>query len=207
MIKLVQVEKYFRGRPALSIAAYTFERGGRYALMGPNGSGKSTLLRLLAGVLRPDAGEIRVEGLAADAIGYMPQFPYIFGFSVLKNVLIALPAGGAERRTARAAALQALERLEIGHLAARPGGTLSGGEKQRLALARMLVRPRQLLLLDEPTSSLDRAGTLLAEQVLAECARQGCALVMASHDQGQAQRLARTVLLFESGRLAGEDQF
>lgn len=199
-IELIGVKKYYRGRLVLSIDQLCFEPGLRYALLGANGSGKTTLLRLLAGVIRPDAGEICRYGLdAEDDIGYLPQKPYVFSFSARRNLEIALPPGLTPReRKARATAL--LQQVGIGELAMSRGNRLSGGEGQRLAFARMLARRHKLLLLDEPTSAMDIAGNELIETRLSAYLEQsGASLIFATHALPQAERLAERAVFFHAG--------
>lgn len=198
MIRLNEVKKYYSGRCVLDIGELTVARGEKLALIGPNGCGKSTLLRLLAGTIRPDAGKILAGGLARGEIGYLPQKPYAFDLSVLKNVELALSG----ERDAKRLAMEALELVGLTPLAGARGNRLSGGETQRMALARILARPRALLLLDEPTASAD---ILAIDQI--ECAlmnyveRTGCTLIFSSHAPLQAKRLSARVLALDSGTI------
>lgn len=195
MIKLREIKKYYGGRCVLDIAHLDLAAGERCALLGANGSGKSTLLRILAGVLEAEQGTVSIPEALARGRGHMPQRPYSFGFSVLKNVSMA--AEGEED------ARKALEAVGMGGMAQAKGGDLSGGEAQRMAFARMIVRDRPLLLLDEPTSAMDIAGSDLVEKALLEyCARTGCTLLFSTHSLAQAQRLARRALLLDEGRVA-----
>lgn len=199
MIKLEGVQKNYGSRRVLDIPALALSSGKRYALIGPNGSGKSTLLRLLAGVLQPDAGHITLPGELERSRGYMPQRPYAYGFSVLKNVRIALPG---KQPSAEALAKSALAEVGMTPFLQARGHTLSGGEAQRMAFARMLAGGRRLLLLDEPTSATDIASAELVETALQRyCRRTGCTLVIATHALAQAERLADHVILLDHGRV------
>ena len=178
---------------------FSVERGQFISVVGSNGSGKTTLLRVLTGTLPPDEGTIRLEGIARGEIGYLPQKPYAFDLSVLQNVLLPLD-GGAE---AKARAVNALERVGIGHLANARAKRLSGGETQRLALARLLGKSWKLLLLDEPTSAADVGAVEQVELSLLGYAREtGCALVYATHAPSQALRLGGRVLALSGGGIA-----
>ena len=196
MISLNNVTKRYAGRTILDIPELTFEEGKRYALIGVNGSGKTTLLRLIAGTLRLDSGKI--ENVPLQNMGYMPQSPYAFSFSVRKNVEIAL------QKTAQPAesALAALETVGLSALAQARGDKLSGGETQRMAFARMIGQPRALLLLDEPTSSMDIRGTDQIEALLLEYAAENdCMVIFSTHSPAQALRLAQEVVYLDQGKI------
>ena len=196
MISLHNVTKRYAGRTILDIPELSFEEGKRYALIGVNGSGKSTLLRLLAGTLKPDSGQIQGAPLAD--MGYMPQSPYAFSFSVRKNVEIAL------QKTSQPAesALAALETVGLSALAEARGDKLSGGETQRMAFARMIGQPRALLLLDEPTSSMDIRGTdQIENNLLRYAAENGSTVILSTHSPAQALRLAEEVVYLDQGKV------
>lgn len=198
MIEFRQVKKFYCARCALDISALSIDAGEKLALIGPNGSGKSTLLRLLAGTIRPDEGTVRLNGLTRGEIGYLPQKPYAFDLSVLKNVELAL-AGDKEKTNH---AKNALERVGLLHLAGARASRLSGGEAQRMALARVIARPRRLLLLDEPTASADISAIEQIERTLEDYAAEtGCALVFSSHAPAQALRLSSRTLALDAGKI------
>ena len=199
MIHLEQLRKSYNGRCVLDIDDFTFEEGRRYALIGANGSGKSTLLRIIAGTIKPDSGRLDYRLPPHTTMGYMPQKPYIYDFSVLKNVAIACQgAADAEQR-----AWTALRKMGMDDFAAARGSRLSGGESQRVAFARMLVTPHPLLLLDEPTSAMDiNASSRVEEELLAYCQENQTTLIMATHSLAQAQRIAETLILLDHGLIA-----
>lgn len=198
MMELVNVQKRFGARVALDIQQLTIEPGERLAVIGPNGSGKSTLLRLLAGVLAPDTGTVQIGNFSRGDIGYLPQHPYAFDLSVQKNVELTL-AGEADKTKI---AQEALERVGLLHLAKARANRLSGGETQRMALARVLATPRKLLLLDEPTASADIAAIEQIERAILDyVAQTGCTLVFSSHAPSQAMRLSTRVLALDGGRI------
>ncbi len=198
MIVLQQLVKKYGGRTVLDIPAFTFLPGETYALLGPNGAGKTTLLRILAGFLLPDSGSIR-PGFCKDAIGYLPQTPYTFSGTVTKNMKLAARHDPAAIR--RIPAL--LESVGLDALSHANAKTLSGGEAQRLALLRLLIREQSLLLLDEPTSATDIAGGDRIEEVL-RMQRQlhGTQLIFATHAPGQALRLATQAIVLIDGKIA-----
>ncbi|MFZ5975439.1 MAG: ABC transporter ATP-binding protein [Bacillota bacterium] len=203
MIELEGVIKEYAGRTVLSIPHLLFESGKTYALIGANGSGKTTLLRMLSGNDMPDSGRITFDPApVAEDIAYMPQKPYAFGFSVLKNVSMALPRG-TEKSRANALALEALAQVGMQDFARQRGNRLSGGEQQRMALARMIVQEHRLLLLDEPTSATDIAGNDLVEDALKRYREKtGCTVIFATHSLSQAMRLADEALLLDSAYIA-----
>lgn len=197
MITLRNIQKRFGGRLVLDIPALTIRAGERYALLGANGSGKSTLMNILAGLLKPDTGTVNTA-LAYEETAYLPQWPYAFDLTVLQNV--QLPLGNGE--TARVQALAALERVGLTQMAKARANRLSGGETQRMALARALARPHRLLLLDEPTSATDiQANDLIERALLDYCAEHGCTLVISSHAPSQAHRLGTQAVLLDNGRI------
>ena len=194
------------GRRLLDGIDLTVAPGRRVAVIGPNGAGKSLLLRLLHGLLEPAAGEILWRGRPADRAirarqAMVFQKPVLLRRSVAANIDYALAVRGlpAAERAARTAAALRLGRLE--ELAARPARVLSGGEQQRLALVRALAVEPEILFLDEPSASLDPASTLAVEELIADAHARGTAIVLVTHDLGQARRLADEVLFLHRGRL------
>jgi tungstate transport system ATP-binding protein len=196
MIELHHIIKTAGGRTLLNIPRLAFAEGRRCALIGENGSGKTTLLRLMAGTLKPDSGSL--VNLPQQGMGYMPQSPYAFSFSVQRNVEMSL--AGDEKMEEKA--LAALREVGLATLAQARGHKLSGGEAQRMAFARMIARPRPLLLLDEPTSSTDIRGMDRIEALLLRYAAQvGCTVIFSTHSPAQALRLAEEVVFLENGRV------
>jgi tungstate transport system ATP-binding protein len=196
VIELIHIQLTFASRVILNIPHLSFEDGKRYALVGVNGSGKTTLLRIIAGILKPDGGEIK--GLPAGMMGYMPQSPYAFGFTVQKNVEMALP----NSPNAAKQAYEALSAVGMSGLADAHGNKLSGGETERMAFARMIALPRKLLVLDEPLSSADIQGTDQIEAtLLSYVAETGCTLILSTHSPAQALRLAEETIFLDQGEI------
>lgn len=196
MISVQNVRVQAGGRPILDIPLLEFEEGKRYGLIGENGSGKTTLLRVLAGTLQPTQGKVTQQN--PDGVGYMPQSPYAFSFSVLRNVEMALKNSPDRREQAA----RALEAVGMQNFLASRGNKLSGGEAQRMAVARMIAKPRKLLLLDEPTSSTDIRGTDSIESTLLNYTRDtGCTLIFSTHSPAQVLRLAEEVIFLDQGRI------
>jgi len=169
------------------------------AVLGPSGSGKTTLLRLLSGLLLPEEG--RVEG---GFRAYLPQAPPLLRRSVLENAAFGLRLRGVPRGEAWARASAMLERVGLGAKARQPAHLLSGGEAVRLALARTLLVEPGVLLLDEPTASLDPANAAQVEALLREAAGEGKGVVLATHDLFQARRLAHRVVFLFLGQVVEE---
>lgn len=162
--------------------------GDALVLLGPNGSGKSSLLRVMAGLLREAAGELRWDGVptSADREAHAARTHYVGHHDAVKPVLSVLEnvlfwARLHDPATAAGRAEAALARLRLDHLSGMPGKLLSAGQKRRLNLARLLAAPSQLWLLDEPTVALDRASVKTLEQVIAEHRAGGGMVVVSTH--------------------------
>lgn len=192
-------------RTLLSNVSLRLDAGTRTVILGPNGAGKSLLLRLCHGLLAPSSGTIRWGGTAEGGEirrqAMVFQRPVLLRRSVLSNIRYVLALHGVSWRRRGAQAMEALERFGLAHLAQRPARVLSGGEQQRLALARAWATRPDVLFLDEPTSSLDPAATLSVEMAVQEFHRTGTKIVMTTHDLGQARRLADDVVFLSHGRL------
>lgn len=171
---------------------------------GPNGSGKSTLLRLIMGLVAPTKGVIEWAG-SRDAAprrrAMVFQHPVMLRRSVAGNLLYALEQAGVEKSLRDRRCRELLQKVGISDLADRPARRLSGGERQKLAFARALARSPELLILDEPTASLDPSATLALERLIAQAAAEGIKILMASHDLGQMRRLAGDVLFMHRGQI------
>lgn len=185
-----------------------FDPGPPTIILGPNGAGKSLLLRLCHGLLKPTAGRVIWQGSAAknrDVLRFgqamVFQKPVLLRRSVLANVQFPLKLRGLNRTARHARAMAALERVGLVGLAQRPARVLSGGEQQRLALARAWTLSPQILFMDEPTANLDPAATRQVENIVDGIVRDGTKVVMTTHDLGQARRLAGDVIFLHRGRV------
>jgi lipoprotein-releasing system ATP-binding protein len=196
---------------ALTPTTCRVQAGDRIALLGPSGSGKSTLLHLMAGLDRPSAGEIRWpalgkrETLRPRKLAVVFQSPSLMPpLNVLENVELPLILAGSGE-DARPAAMDALERVGLASLAGKLPEELSGGQGQRVAVARAIAGHPQLLLADEPTGQLDQAGgRALMDVLLGWLAGSQTALVIATHDLAVAERLSK-VWHMDHGRLSLSD--
>jgi tungstate transport system ATP-binding protein len=179
----------------------SLDAGPPTVLIGPNGSGKTTLIKLAMGLLTPTAGRVRyaLSDQAARRQAIVFQKPVMLRRSAGSNVAYALKAAG--RASDAATVMKLLDRVGLRSLAERPARRLSGGEQQRLALARALARDPEVLFLDEPTASLDPAATKAVEDIVAGAAAGGVKIVMSTHDLGQARRLAGDIVFLAKGRL------
>lgn len=182
---------------SLSIGA-----GAPTLIIGPNGAGKSVLLRLLHGLLAPGTGRVVWAGEHARHRQAMVfQRPVLLRRSVLANVLYPLSLAGIVPRERDGLARSALEMVGLAALADRPARKLSGGEQQRLALARAAALGPEVLFLDEPCASLDPAATRAVEEIIGTLVARGTKIVMTTHDLGQARRLAGEVVFLHRGRV------
>ena len=189
------------GKSLLGPLSFELPRGGITAIIGPNGAGKSLLLRLCHGLIAPASG--RVNWAAEEAMragrkrhAMVFQRPVMLRRSARANLQHAASVARAGRRVE-----DALEHFGLASLAERPARLLSGGEQQRLALARAWLLEPEVLFLDEPTSQLDPGATRQIEASLERLASEGVTLLMTTHDLGQARRLARRVLFLNHGAL------
>lgn len=203
-ISFRDVSLHVREQPIVTALDLDIGPGAPTVLIGPNGCGKSTLIRLAFGLATADSGRITWGGCAGTdgrRLALMAQRPVMLRRSAAGNVAYALAAAGMPRpaRATRTAAL--LDQAGLTALAARPARRMSGGEQQRLALARALARDPEVLFLDEPTASLDPAATKQVEDLIAAVAASGVKVVMATHDLGQARRLAGDIVFMAHGRV------
>jgi putative ABC transport system ATP-binding protein len=210
------VTKSFGATPALNGADITVGTGEVLAVMGPSGSGKSTLLHCLAGILRPDAGEVCFAGQRIDQLSERTRtllrrdrFGFVFQFGQLvpelpavENVMLPLMLTGVRRSTARLRAAQLFDRLELTGLEARHPGELSGGQAQRVAIARALVSRPEVVFADEPTGSLDSLSGQRVMDLLVDAARdQGTTVVLVTHEARVAACADREVVV-RDGRVS-----
>jgi tungstate transport system ATP-binding protein len=179
--------------------------GAPTVVIGPNGAGKTTLLRLAMGLIHPTAGRVTWGGRAdasPDRRAIVFQRPVMLRRSAEANLRYALEAANvpSAERAERLRELLAL--VGLADLGDRPARKLSGGEQQRLALARALAKDPQVLFLDEPTASLDPAATKSVEDLVRDVAARGIKVMMSTHDLGEARRLAGDIVLMHRGRIA-----
>ena len=222
LFRLADASVHF-GRPASAVRALTavtlaIHSGERVALIGANGCGKSTLLRLLHGLAAPTAGQVERAPALQQAMLF--QRPHLLRMTVQRNIALGLWLRGTPWGAAKVLALEALTRVGLSALAGRNARKLSGGQQQRVALARAWALNPQVLLLDEPTASLDPHAKREVEALIEEFSNQppsaavekagdgsmssAMTLVFASHNLGQVKRLANRVIYLEQGRVLAD---
>ena len=190
-MKIFPFAKTYDGRTVLDFPGMEAAPGKIYAIIGANGSGKSTFARILAGVLPADR-----KGKLTDSssVGYMPQKNYAFRMTTKANILL----NGTDETRANAL----MDAIQIRHLEKKRGDKLSGGETARMALARLMMRSYNLVLLDEPTAAMDMETTLLSEKQIVDYVKEtGCTLILVTHSLQQARRIADEAWYFHKGKL------
>lgn len=200
-VGLYGVKKTYNSRIVLDVHELTFDNGKIYAIIGPNGSGKTTMLRVISGIDKFDSGKIlydNTEAFPSDNVSYMPQKPYMFDVSVIKNVL----AGMGKKKADVSEAEKALKFVSMSKFSRARAVSLSGGEAQRVALARTLVLGRSLILLDEPASSADISSARLIENYIKHsCKEHGSTVIFSTHSPSQALRIADELVFLWNGRV------
>ena len=181
------------------------EAGPSTIILGANGAGKSVLMRLMHGLLQPTAGSVRWSETDLPSLrrrqAMVFQRPVMLRRSALANVVYALQLANVAAGEREAQAFAALDEVGLRHLAHRPARVLSGGEQQRLALARAWALHPEVLFLDEPTANLDPAAAREIETVIKAFDAAGTKIVMATHNLGQARRLGDEVIYLQAGRV------
>lgn len=190
-MKILPFSKTYEDRCVLDFPGEDVASGKIYAIIGANGSGKSTFAKILAGVLPADKKGKRME---AGSFGYMPQKNYAFRMSTRANLLL----NGTDETRAETL----MDAIQIRHLEHKRADRLSGGETARMALARLMMRSYDLVVLDEPTAAMDMETTLLSEKLIVDYVKEtGCALILVTHSLQQARRIADQVWYFHRGKL------
>ena len=211
MYRLQSIRKSYGSNVALDIEELTIAEGRLYTLTGANGAGKSTLLSILAFLAPPTSGEIFYAGKRVDRdhgtveeyrrkVTLLHQSPYLFGGSVDDNVAFGLKVRGIRGEELRRRIDEALDVVGLRGFRDRKARELSGGEAQRVAMARALALKPEVLLLDEPLANIDRETTGLLEAVIASLPAQGTTVVMTTHDPDHPGRLNGESIFLEGGR-------
>jgi tungstate transport system ATP-binding protein len=194
------------GRDIIDGISAGIEAGPTTIILGANGAGKSVLMRLMHGLLRPTSGEIvwhaQDEKRVRRGQAMVFQHPVMLRRTALANILYALELAHVTRAEREQQAMEALREVGLSDVAHRPARVLSGGEQQRLALARAWALHPEVLFLDEPTANLDPGATREIENVIKAFDASGTKIVMSTHNLGQARRLGDEVLFIHQGRLA-----
>lgn len=181
--------KTYHGVKVLDFPGLELQPGKIYAILGANGSGKSTFAKIAAGIFPADQ-KCRIPG----SVGYLPQKPYAFRMTLRKNIL--LTAGRPEQ------ADELMRTLSLTELKEKRADRLSGGETARMAMARLMMKRYDMVILDEPTAAMDMESTSAAEELILKYVREtGCVLILVTHSLQQARRVADEAIYFHKGRL------
>lgn len=216
-VNLISLQKTYRGQstPVLKDFSLSVDDGELVALLGPSGSGKSTLLKLITGIERPDAGDIKFDGVSILNIApnkrgavFMFQKSYLFPFlNVAENIGFGLKVQGASRKTIHSEVTRMLSLIGLPGIERRKPAQLSGGEQQRVALARALVTRPKLLLLDEPLSSLDTEVRMNLQEAIRAIQRElGITTILVTHDLGEAMAMSDRLALLLKGEIVAVDK-
>jgi len=192
-LNLIEGQTHIINDVSLQLAAQ------RTVVLGANGAGKSTLLRLIHGLLHPTAGALRWPRALTQAMVF--QRPVMLRRTALANVIYGLELKGYTAAESEQRARQALARVGLESLAKRPARLLSGGEQQRVALARAWALEPELLILDEPSASLDPASSREVERIIKDIAAAGARILMTTHNLGQASRIGEEIVFIDRGRI------
>ncbi len=214
LFELRGVRIVYDGRVVLDLPQLAIEQSVAYSLQGPNGAGKSTLLGIISFLSAPHQGEVRFEGKPVvwrepllrslrRNVGLVEQHPVMFSRSVRENVGYGLAIRGVDKVRRNQLVDEALDLVGLSHLAESYAPRLSGGETQRVAIARALASRPKVLLLDEPTASVDTQNRVIIEQIVADLRDRGeTTIVLCTHNRSQAAALCSEVIYLEDGRIA-----
>jgi len=201
-VLIKDIKKTYSDRFTLDIKELELAEGRIYGILGPNGAGKTTLLRLIIGLEKPDSGEISFDSeleAPCGEVAFLLQNSYMFDFSVLENVLLGT---GGKASADKKLAMDALREIGMEKYVNARASTLSGGEAQKVAIARTLARKRQLVLLDEPTASIDIYSMRQVEGFIKKFNKNyNATVILSTHNPSQAARIADEVVIMWNGRI------
>ena len=209
LIEFEQIRIRLAGKPLLNIAKLSVPMHQCTLLTGRNGSGKTTLFKILSGLLKPDHIRVHYQGLSMNwrqakphiqrDVIYLHQQAYLFDASVADNIAYGLRRAGEKKAAAQRKVIQALDWADLTHLAHRPAKQLSGGEKQRVALTRARILAPRLLLLDEPTASMDGEAKQQTSLLLQRLKAEGVSIIISSHEAHTVENIADQHLYLDNG--------
>jgi ABC-type sugar transport system ATPase subunit len=220
-MQVIQLVKRFCGQTVLDEVSFSIEAGQHTVILGSSGCGKSTLLRIIAGLMRPDAGEIVLNGEVVSSPGTVRLKPHLRSvglvfqdlalwpnLTVLENITLVLSTKNLSAIEAKEKALEVLELCGVAFLADRKPAEISGGQQQRVALARAIVLKPDYLLLDEPFSGLDLITKhTLMEELVTLANRQNSTIILVTHDPFEATFFAKQALILDKGRIVESGKF
>ena len=189
MIQFGKIKKSYNGQIVLDIDNFSIEKGKIYAITGTNGSGKSTLAKIIAGIINDDSNRKIETGLS---VGYVPQKPYVFDLTLEKNIMI----NGNDKNKCE----KLINDFGIGYLKGKRSKGFSGGEQQKLALARFMMKDYDLAILDEPTSAMDEKSQEIAERIILDYAK-GKTMIIITHDKSQINKIADKIINMNGGKI------
>ncbi|MBO7080516.1 MAG: ATP-binding cassette domain-containing protein [Neisseriaceae bacterium] len=216
MITFEQVSKIYPGKyRALDNVSFDIDKGEMIFIAGHSGAGKSTVLKLIAGLIKPTSGKVKVNNhdlsvLSDNQLGYLRQnigiifqdHKILFDRNALENVILPLRIIGYDRRTAEKRAAAALEKVGLGGREYADPITFSGGEQQRLCIARAVVHQPSMIIADEPSANLDRAYALDIMELFSTFHRSGATVIVAAHDETLMADYGHRILRLQEGRFA-----
>ncbi|MGX5694833.1 ABC transporter ATP-binding protein [Agromyces soli] len=211
-VALWRVRREFRGGAGVHGVDLEVGAGEIHALVGLNGAGKTTLMRLMLGMLRPDSGEVRIDGVPISevgsarwaAVGQLVEQALAYGeLDVRANLRLASRLHGVSRRDAATMADAAIDELDLARYASVRARRLSLGNRQRLGLAAALQHDPTMIVLDEPTNALDPAGVILLREAIVRRAAAGAGVLVSSHHLDEVARIAHRISVMNDGRLIG----
>ena len=210
MLQIVNLYKKYDSLLALDGLNMEIEKGQLYGFVGPNGAGKTTTIRIVAGLLRPTRGEVRIDGILVEKdvkplkskIGYVPDFFGVYdNLTVMEYLEFYGSAYGISAKESRRRALQVLDQVELGSLENRFVDELSRGMQQRLCLARALIHQPQLLVMDEPASGLDPGARRVFKRVLQNLCQEGYTVLISSHILSELADMCSNIGIINQGKM------
>lgn len=205
-VSACNVVKAYNNKKVLDIDELNFENKCIYVIKGSNGSGKSTLLESIAGIITPDSGEIlydaefSVKDLRSN-ISMMLQKPYLFNTTVYNNIIIGMKFRKLQKNEIKERIKKYCGYFNMEDILYKNAKKLSGGEAQKVALLRTAVLQTRLILLDEPTASMDFENTLKAEKLIRDMKNEESTIIMITHDNEQAKRIGDKIIFMDKGRI------
>jgi len=206
-VKIISLKKYYGEKKVLDIDSLEIEEGKITGLIGPNGSGKTTLLKIISGLDLDFTGTIRYDGNSLDETIYkemtlVTQKPYLFRRKVFENIEFPLKVRKVDKKIRKSKVEEIMERFQIEDLKDKKGHLLSGGESQKVSLARALVFEPKLLLLDEPTSNIDSESiSIMEREILRYNRERKGTVIIVTHNMEQAKRLCHKIINLEWGKV------